>query len=126
MAENIDTSAKDGPSGVTPGRLTASLQYRLQRVSRDLMKARITAFLLFSAFVVGGAPRGFSQTPGDAPPAQPEGRQRGMRQDNGGPRPIIGQITAIQGGTMQIAKPDGTTVSVKFTDKTDFRKDRQP
>jgi hypothetical protein len=81
---------------------------------------------MFAGLVLAAALAGFSQTPGDAAPAQSEGRQRGMRPDDGGSRPIIGQITAVQGATLQIAKPDGTTASVKLSDKTEFRKDRQP
>jgi hypothetical protein len=38
----------------------------------------------------------------------------------------IGKITAVQGDCFLITRPDGTKVTVKLTDKTDFRKDRQP
>jgi preprotein translocase subunit YajC len=38
---------------------------------------------------------------------------------------LFGKITAISNGTVQLAKPDGTTAVVKITDKTEFRKDRQ-
>lgn len=89
------------------------------------MNARTTVLFLLSGLALVAAPQVFSQTPGDAPPAQSEGRQRGQRPDDGGPRPIIGQITAVHNGTLQLAKPDGTTAVVKFTEKTAFRKDRQ-
>jgi hypothetical protein len=39
---------------------------------------------------------------------------------------VAGKITAIQSGTIQIETPDGGSVSVKITDKTEYRKDRQP
>jgi hypothetical protein len=39
---------------------------------------------------------------------------------------LFGKITALGNGTMQLATPDGTTISVRVTDKTEFRKDRQP
>jgi len=38
---------------------------------------------------------------------------------------LFGKITAISNGTVQLAKPDGTSAIVKITDKTEFRKDRQ-
>ena len=60
-------------------------------------------------------------------------------QDQGGPpttvlRPaptegraqaLVGRIAAIRNGSMELTKPDGTTVAVKITDKTEYRKDRQ-
>jgi len=76
-----------------------------------------------------------AQTP-DSPPASqdqtqglsPEGgRGRGpgggMMQGRGG---TIGKITVMNGDSLVLARPDGTTVTVKLTDKTEFRKDRQP
>jgi hypothetical protein len=90
------------------------------------MKARTTFLCLFSGLVLATAPRLASQTPGDAPPEKSESVQGRVRPDDGGPRPIIGQITAIHSGTLQIAKPDGTTAAVRLSDKTEFRKDRQP
>jgi hypothetical protein len=39
---------------------------------------------------------------------------------------IAGRITAINSGSIEMAKPDGTSVTVKLTDKTEFRKDHQP
>jgi hypothetical protein len=38
---------------------------------------------------------------------------------------VAGKITAMQGTTIQIETPDGN-ISVKITDKTEYRKDRQP
>lgn len=90
------------------------------------MKALIWLSFSLSCWVVATAPKLLSQTPGEAAAAPPEGHQRGMRPDDGGPAPLIGQITAIHNGTLQIAKPDGSTASVKLTDKTEFRRDRQP
>jgi hypothetical protein len=57
-----------------------------------------------------------------APP--PGGQRRGP---NDGPgQPLIGKITAIKDGAVELAKPDGTTVAIKITGKTEYRKDRQP
>jgi hypothetical protein len=59
-----------------------------------------------------------------APP--PGGQRRGQRGPNGGQgQPLIGKITAIKDGAVELAKPDGTTVTMKITDKTEYRKDRQ-
>ncbi len=66
------------------------------------------------------APAAGSQEQG-APPADGQ-----WRVTNDGPgQPLVGKITAINKGSMELAKPDGTTVTVKFTDKTEYRKDRQ-
>jgi hypothetical protein len=71
-----------------------------------------------------------SQPPVGASPTQDQGAppssgQRSRPNDGQG-RPIFGKITALSNGTMQLTIPDGTTVTVRITDKTDFRKDRQP
>lgn len=61
----------------------------------------------------------------DAGPQQ-QGQRRGG-QGPGGERPVaFGKITAIQDGTITLAGPDGNTVTVKVTNQTEFRKDRQP
>jgi len=58
------------------------------------------------------------------PPADPGARaQRGQES---GPRPVFGKITSMQNGLIEIASPDGQTLKVKYTDQTQFRKDRQP
>jgi preprotein translocase subunit YajC len=49
-------------------------------------------------------------------------RQGGARDGHG----TIGKITAIHGNSFQIARPDGSTVTINLTDKTEYRKDRQP
>lgn len=38
----------------------------------------------------------------------------------------MGKITAIGGGTIQMAGADGTNITVRITDRTEYRKDRQP
>lgn len=38
---------------------------------------------------------------------------------------LFGKITAISKDSVEVAKPDGTTATVKINDKTEFRKDRQ-
>jgi hypothetical protein len=43
-----------------------------------------------------------------------------------GGRGIIGKITAMTNGSIEVSKPDGTKVLVKLSANTEFRKDRQP
>lgn len=53
--------------------------------------------------------------------------QRGARGGRGdGQPPLIGKITALKDNSMELARPDGTIVTVTLTDKTEFRKERQP
>ena len=88
----------------------------------------LLGFIFLSIGVASSA-----QTPD--PPAAPQdqvqgpplGGERGAR--HGGGRDghgTIGKITAIHGNSLQLAKPDGSTVAINLTDKTDYRKDRQP
>jgi len=74
---------------------------------------------------------GLAQTPDALPQGQEQGAppRGGRGQGHGGPmegRGIAGKIIAINSGSIEMTKPDGTTVTVKLTDKTEFRKDRQP
>jgi len=57
-----------------------------------------------------GAPPSASQRPGP---------------NAGRGQPLVGKITAINKASLELAKPDGTTVAVRFTDKTEYHKDRQ-
>jgi hypothetical protein len=56
--------------------------------------------------------------------APPSAAQR-PRRDDGQGRPLFGKITSVSNGAMQLVTPDGASVTVKITDKTEFRKDRQ-
>lgn len=80
-------------------------------------------------FAVGGMlsilPTARAQdAPGGNPPGDQEGA--GARGPQNGPRPVFGRITAIQNGVIEMTAPSGQTVKVKYTDQTQFRKDRQP
>lgn len=69
-------------------------------------------------------PSAGSQDPASGAAAQNPGtRQRG---GEGGPRPLFGKITAIRDGAIELATPDGQTLTVKLTGQTEFRKDREP
>jgi preprotein translocase subunit YajC len=56
-----------------------------------------------------------------APPSA--GQRLGPNEGRG--QPLVGKITAVNKGSLEVAKPDGTTVTVKITDKTEYRRDRQ-
>ena len=62
--------------------------------------------------------------PGTGAPGDAGGGPR--RAQPAGPRPVFGKITAIGNGVLEIAGPDGQTVKVKYTEQTEFRRDRQP
>lgn len=82
---------------------------------------------VFVVFAVGGlisfVPAGQAQDAGN-PPAEQGGP--GRRGPENGPRPVFGKITSMQNGVMEIASADGQTLKVKYSDQTQFRKDRQP
>jgi hypothetical protein len=72
---------------------------------------------------------GTSRAQAAAAPAQeqaapPVERQRRNPDDARG-LPLLGKITAIGKGSLELAKPDGSTATVKLTDKTEYHKDRQ-
>ncbi len=73
----------------------------------------------------------WAQTPDATPQGQDQGpsSRSGRGQGRGGPMEghgVMGKITAIASGSIELTRPDGTSVIVKLTDFTEFRKDRQP
>ncbi len=68
-----------------------------------------------------------AQTSDPPPQGQDQGAspRAGRGQGRGGPG-VAGKITSITKGSMELTRPDGTSVTVKLTDATEFRKDRQP
>jgi Domain of unknown function (DUF5666) len=70
-----------------------------------------------------------AEGPTTATPAQEQGappsagQRRGPQEGRG--QPLVGKITAINKGSLEVAKPDGTTATVKITDETEYRRDRQ-
>src|SRR5882762_8656663 len=65
-------------------------------------------------------PGAAGQDQGAAPTARPP-----QKLEEGRGQPAFGKITAINKGSLELAKPDGSTLTVKFTDKTEYRRDRQ-
>ena len=70
-----------------------------------------------------------AQAPAAATPSQGQGAPPAAGQwritNEGTGQPLLGKITAISKGSMELARPDGTATTVKLTDKTEYRKDRQ-
>jgi Domain of unknown function (DUF5666) len=104
-------------------------RYTLLRLERDLasMIARKLAALVFMLFFGAMAARCQSEDSA-TPDAQQAPSARGQtRQGRGdGPPPLLGKITSVKNGALELGTPDGTNVTVKLSDKTEFRKDRQP
>ena len=84
-----------------------------------MMQRKSILFLTFLFLLPATATRAQDQG------APPSGGQRSRSNDGQG-RPVMGRITAINGGTMQLATADGGNITVKISDKTEYRKDRQP
>jgi len=84
----------------------------------------LTGFLFFSlAAGIGTAQAQDATQDQTAPPSTNRGGGRG---GPGQGRGTMGKITAISGNSLEVTKPDGSKVTVKLTDTTEFRKDRQP
>ena len=81
--------------------------------------------IMFVAMVIGAsgvwAQEPASPDMGGKPPAREGGR--GSEGQNG-PRPLFGKITSLGAGTMVLTGRDGQAVTVKLTEQTEFRKDR--
>ena len=84
---------------------------------------RLSLLLLLTA-TVGRAEAPATAAPGQEQGAPPSaGQMLGPNEGRG--QPLVGKIKAINKGSLELAKPDGTTVAVKTTDKTEYRRDRQ-
>jgi hypothetical protein len=70
-----------------------------------------------------------AQAPAPASTGQEQGpvvtERLTQRPEDGRGLPLLGKITAIHKGLMELAKPDGSTATVKLSDKTEYRRDRQ-
>jgi hypothetical protein len=58
--------------------------------------------------------------------AQDAGAPSGGQARDGRPAPLFGKIAAIHSDSIDLTDQNGATVTVKLSDKTEFRKDRQP
>ena len=92
-----------------------------------LRKALVVLFALLTTSGMSFAqapPVPSEQQPGQAQAPADGGPRRGR--DPNAPRPTFGRIAAIREGVLDLATPDGQTITIKLTDKTEFRKDREP
>jgi hypothetical protein len=58
--------------------------------------------------------------------AQDAGAPSGGQARDGRPVPLFGKIAAIHSDSLDLTDQNGATVTVKLSDKTEFRRDRQP
>lgn len=79
----------------------------------------LVPILALSALSARSSMRSTSDSQDPAPaPRQAQGENRQL--------PLLGKITAIHDTSIDIVKLNGDAVTVKLTDKTEFRRDRQP
>lgn len=57
--------------------------------------------------------------------APTQGAGQAQRPEGGRGQGVMGKITAIKEGAIELTRMDGASVTVKLTDKTEYRKDRQ-
>ncbi|HKW65330.1 MAG TPA: DUF5666 domain-containing protein [Candidatus Acidoferrum sp.] len=57
--------------------------------------------------------------------APPQGAGQGQRPEDWRGHMVGGKITAIKDASLELTRPDGASVTVKLTNKTEYRKDRQ-
>jgi hypothetical protein len=83
----------------------------------------VSLSLLFVA-ISGQAHTPASTAPSQEPAGAPTANLKAGPMEGRTPA-LFGKIAAIANGSMQLTTPDGTTATVKITDKTEYRKDRQ-
>jgi Cu/Ag efflux protein CusF len=91
------------------------------------MKIRGKGFLYLSLLMFCLSAAGRAQPPAGGATGQDNGAEPFARLTPGpeaGPF-LFGKIVTINKGSIELAKPEGATVTVKITDKTEYRKDRQ-
>jgi hypothetical protein len=82
--------------------------------------------ILFVALTVCGAASVAQQPPeASGNPPQRQGQGHGWGEGENGPRPLFGKITSISAGTLVLTRQDGQTVTVKWTEQTEFRRERE-
>ena len=89
---------------------------------------RIKPSLRLSLLLLLGATPVLAQdpvTPREPQPSSPTGEERRQVPQEGRGRGVVGKITAIKDGALELVTMDGARVTVKLTDKTEYRKDRQ-
>jgi hypothetical protein len=90
-------------------------------------KNHLYLFLCFTGLCLA-ATAAYAQDP-QAPPDDSMPHQQGqgrMHEGQNGERPLIGKITAMHEGSLDLTGPDGQVTNVKVNAQTEYRKDRQP
>jgi Domain of unknown function (DUF5666) len=117
-----------GSGGVTWRQGLAYLRMRMVEMGIVTMNHRKRCLGLSLLFLLA-ATVSRAEAPATAAPDQEQGAPPSAGQrpgpNEGRGQPLVGKITAIHKGSLELAKPDGTTATVKLTDKTEYRKDRQ-
>lgn len=87
---------------------------------------RMKQSLRLSLLLLLGATPVLAQDPA-APPQPHQSSPTGgeLRPQEGRGRGVVGKITAIKDGALELVRMDGARVTVKLTDKTEYSKDRQ-
>lgn len=57
--------------------------------------------------------------------AASQGAGQAQRPEGGRGQGVMGKITAVKDGALELTRMDGASVTVKLSDKTEYRKDRQ-
>jgi len=96
----------------------------LQKESRKMRGKQ--SFRLSLLLLLGATPV-LAQDSVTPPPQQSSRTETELRQgpQEGRGRGVAGKITAIKDGAFELERMDGAKVTVKLTDKTEYRKDRQ-
>lgn len=90
-----------------------------QMMRKSLWLGVLVVLSVVAAKAQDPAPQQEQQLGGQQGQARRQGGMEGRGQG------LFGKITAINKGSLELAKPDGTTATVKISDQTQFRKDRQ-
>ncbi len=90
----------------------------------DVGRPVMVLLLTFTLGLIGMAlaPRATLAAPQSLQDPAPQGSQG----PGDGRMPLLGKITGVHDGSLDVADTNGDTVSVKLTGQTQFRKDRQP
>jgi preprotein translocase subunit YajC len=89
----------------------------------NYMRRKQSLLCVLSLSVLGLLLSASSALSQEAAPPQGAGRMQGP--DDGRSRPIFGKIIAIKDGALELTRPDGNSMTVKITGKTEYRKEQQ-
>ena len=85
-------------------------------------KGRVTVLLVMVGLLTAAS--ALAQEPTGSPPS-PRPGQTGPGQIQEGGRGLFGKITAMHEGVIEVTRPDGQVMTVKVSEQTEFRKDRE-